>query len=345
MAKKQKIEKIPTEYQKELKDMLGIGYLDRKLDAYSANLFLLRDICWNHSKSAIHHLGYEDPEAIEFYPADDSYRASTSGTKYNINKINIGDPKIQYDFTEAYTNIMRSYSLPSNSFLKAVKYDTAKLEKRFADYNGNHPYRDMKTFIFVKIDIMARAKNGVYLGSGGMLSGYRNKMMGEFILTEIELKLIYDFYDIYELKILDSYVFRCRKFMLADYFERLDNVKKNPRTIQFYKPMRNKIYGQISKLELSEFDRSLLRPDDPRKKFPIRNRAFGSAVTAIFRDKFVRYEQKYVNSEFTLWDIRTDELYFTKEVPEFERLIPVGIVKKKTGIISESDFKKNNNSK
>lgn len=338
MVKKQTAEKIPTEYQKELKEALGIGYLDRKLDAYSANLFLLRDICWNQPKSAIHHLGYEDPEAIEFYPADDSFRASTSGTKYNINKIKVGDSKIQYDFTEAYTNIMRSYSLPSNSYLGHVTYDREKLETRLNSYTGNHPYRDMKTFLFVRVDITARAKNGVYLGDGGMLADYRNKMIGEFTLTEIELKLIYDFYDVYDLTVIESHVFRCRKNMLADYFERLDKTKENARILQFYKPMRNKIFGQISKLELSAFDKGLLRPDDPKKAFPIRNRAFGSAVTGIFRDKMARYEQKYVDSEYNLFDIRTDALYFTKEVPEFERLVPVGIVKKKTGIIMEDDL-------
>lgn len=335
-------EKIPEEYQQELKDTLGIGYMKRAMDAYSANLYTLRDICWNNKKSPIHHLGYEDPEAIPFYPIGDSSRASTSGTKYNIDKISFGDKKVQYDFTEAYTNIMRAYSLPTNSYLAHVKYDREKIEKRLSGYTGNHPYRDMKTFIFVKIDIKARVKEGTYLGDYGMIADYRDYLDGIWTLTEIELKLIYDFYNILDLVVLDTYTFRCEKNMLAEYFSRIDKLKENKRTLKFYKQMRNLLYGQINKFELSPFDEKFLDYDDPKRNFPIRNRAFGSAVLAIFRDKMARYEQKYVNSEYNLWDIRTDALYFTKEVPEFEKLVPLGIVKKYVGIITEDDFKKTN---
>lgn len=332
-------EKIPEEYQQELKEVLGIGYMKKSMDSYSAILYTLRDICWNNKKSAIHRLGYEDPEAIPFYPIGDSSRASTSGTKYNMDKINIGDKKVQYDFVEAYPSIMRAYSMPTNSYLGHLTYDREKLEKRLFGYTGNHPYRDMKTFLFLKVEINARAKEGFYLGHNSQMSEYREKLDGVWTLTEIELKLIYDFYDVYDLIVLKTHAFRCEKNLLIDYFDRIDKLKKNPRTLKFYKEMRNTAYGIINKLELKKFDESLLVPDDPRKKFPVRNRAYGSALTGIFRDKMVRYEQKYVNSEYGLWDIRTDALFFTKEVPEFEQLVPVGVVKKKTGIITEADFK------
>ena len=52
-------------------------------------------------------------------------------------------------------------------------------------------------------------------------------------------------------------------------------------------------------------------------------------VAGVFRDRMVRYEQKYVHSAYGLLKIRTDGLYFRSEVPEFEELYKLGVVKKK----------------
>lgn len=333
---------IPEESQEEIKRILQLEYLTRaKLDAYNGNLYLLRDIFRNQKKSKIHRLGWKDPKEIPFYPtAGAGFVASTSGSQYNIDQIIVGKEKIEYDFSEAYTNIMRSYYLPSNTFLSSIKYDCQKIKKRFAEYHKTRPYRELKTFIFMTVDIKAIANESTYTEWGGMLANYTRFLTGIITVSEIELKLIYDFYEIKQLVVLDSFVFQTCKGMLDDYFSRIDKLKNNELTNKYYKGMRNKIYGTIGKLEMTAADRKFQFPDDMpgNPKFAPYNRAFSAMVAGVFRDRIARYEQKYVNSEYGLINIRTDGLYFRKEVPEFEKLHAAGVVKKKIHVITEEDL-------
>lgn len=319
--------------QEKLKQALGLEYLTRaKLDSYTANLYLLKDIWKNNRKSEIHNLGFEDPAEIPFYPVGDSYKASTSGSKYNHELIIENEMMIEYDFSEAYTNIMRTYYLPSNTYLDKVKYTTDKMESRLLSYPDKQPYREMKTFTFFKVDISAVAKDGTYTEWGSMFSSYTQFMTGVMVFSEVELKLIYDFYDIKKIELLENYTFRCKQGLLNDYFERIDELKlqDDEGLLRIYKQMRNKIYGTIGKTGLNA-------ADEKNFKFPIYNRAFSSMVAGVFRDRIARYEQKYVNSDYGLIMIKTDGLYFRKEVPEFENLYEKGIVKRKVHVISSDD--------
>lgn len=323
-----------TEKQKQselLKESLGLTYLTRAtLDPYSANKYLLKDIWKNNKKSQIHNLGWDDPKEIPFYPDGDAYRAATSGSQYNKNFLVVGQKMIEYDFNEAYTNIMRTYALPSNTFLTNASFDREKIEKRFAEYDPKHPFRKLSTFVFLTVEIIAEAKPDTYTEWGSAFYNYSKTMYGQYTLSEVELKLILDFYDVKKLEVVDSYVFRNRQGLLEDYFQRVDVLKERPETVKLYKAMRNKIYGTIGAVQLKKVDEKIF-------KFPIYNRAFSSAVAGIFRDRMSRYEQKYVNSEYGLVMIKTDGIYFVKEVPEFELFTKAGIVKKKIHVINEDD--------
>lgn len=330
----------------ELKKVLHMTYLTRaKLEPFNANKYLLKDI-WKNStkKSGIHSLGWERPENIPFYPGGEknpeSYRASTSGGKYNSERIVVGEKVVEYDFNEAYTNILRNYALPSNTFLPNAKFDTEKIKNRLAEYDRPHPYRELKTFVFVECYIWASAKEGTFVGASNsrssMLEVYGRSFDGtqeidrKMIVSEIELKLIFDFYDVKEFLVYGTYTFRTKKDLLKEYFERVAPLKENELTKKAYKAMRNKLYGQISALKLGKIDENIFQ-------FPMYNRAIGAFVTGVFREKMVRYEQKYVNSEYGLIMIKTDGLYFLKEVPEFEKLYKAGVVKKKEHVITEED--------
>lgn len=347
--------------QSEIKRILKLEYLNRaKLDAYSSNLYLLKDLYVNSrsKKDGIRHLGYERPEDIPFFPEGFSYRAATSGSKYNEELLVLQETMVEYDFSEAYTNIMRTYALPSNTYLPSVSFDKEKLVQRFDAYNKmKHPYRDMKTFLFFKIKISAIGYDETYTEWGSAFQDYTKYLQDEITISEIELKLIFDHYAIIELEVLETYGFRCRKGLLNEYFERLDPLKQSPdkEIGDLYKGMRNKLYGTIGKRELSQhesrildlpdyyleekgIDRATLRNE--QSITPIFNRAFSSAVAGIFRDRIARLEQKYVKSEYGLVLIRTDGLYFRKEVPEFEKWVAAGIVKKKVHTITD-DYIKN----
>lgn len=329
--------KIPEQHQQQLKELLGLEYLTRaKLDAYNANLYLMRDIVVNQKKSKIHKLGWEDPKAIPFYPMGDSYRAPTAGAKYNTEVVALGEKMIEYDFKEAFPTIMRSHKLPSNTFLKNVSYDREKLEKRFSEYSEKQPYKNLSTFSFVTVEITATAKENTYTEYGSAFDRYRKNFMQTITLSEIELKLIYDFYDIKKLNVLETYTFRTQEGLLEDYFSRIEKVKEagnsNPEMLKNYKKMRNKAYGVVGKLKLSELDKRVF-------KIPIYNRAYSAMVAGVFRDVMARYEQKYVNTEYGLLMIKTDGIYFKNEVPEFEKLAQVGMVRKHIHTITENSFK------
>ena len=354
-------------FQKKVKTMLGLTYLTRaKLDGFNGNHYILKDIYVNSTKntSQIHYLGWDDPQKIPFYPDTDSYRGATSGSKYNKELLVPNERMIEYDFAEAYTNIMRNYKLPSNVYLENVRFDKEKLLERLVSYDkpqpykelstfvfvkvaieaiakestytafGSHfqPYKELSTFVFVKVAIEAIAKESTYTAFGSHFQQYRKNLSRTLTVTEIELKLIMDFYDVKALEILETYTFRTRKGLLEDYFEKIDRLKEDEETKFFYKMLRNKIYGTIGKRELSTHEAKIF-------KFPMYNRAFSSMVAGVFRDRIARYEQKYVNSEYGLVLIKTDGLYFKKEVPEFEALNKKGIVKKKVHVITDHDVK------
>lgn len=334
MTGKKKEVKKETEAEKELKKVLGLQWVTRtRLEAYNANQYLFRDICHNQPKSDItRYLGWDDPAKIPYYPMPgEGYKGATSGSDYNIELMIPGEQKIEYDFREAYTNIARRYALPSNTFLNHVKYDREKIEQRFAEYPKKLPYANMSTFAFLDVEISAIAKEDTYTKWGSHFQNYTEAMyQARMHVTEIELKLIYDYYDIKELIIHDSFVFRCRKNLLADYFNRIDLLKDNELTQQYYKAMRNKAVGLIGKTKLQTIDEKAF-------KYPFYNRAFSAMVYGVFRDVIARYEQKYVYSPYVLLKIKTDGLYFLKEVPEFEKLHQLGIVKKKVSLITEED--------
>lgn len=322
-------------FQYKLKSALGLTYLTRaRLDGFNANHYILKDIWKNTTKtsSQFHFLGYDDPELIPFYPESDSYRAATSGSKYNKELLVIGEKLIEYDFTEAYTNIMRNYKLPSNIYLANVKMDKEKLLERLSKYDAAQPYRNLSTFMFVEVYIEAFANENTYTTYGSHFAQYGKVIARSMTITEIELKMILDFYDVKALEVINCHTFRCRQGMLDDYFEKIDVLKEDEETLFFYKMLRNKIYGTIGKLKLNPQEANIF-------KFPMYNRAFSSMVSAVFRDRIARYEQKYVFSEYGLVLIKTDGLYFRKEVPEFERLYQKGIVKKKEHIINEEHLK------
>lgn len=334
MATKEDKKIVSDDLQSELKKALGLEYLTKKnLDAYNANLFLLKDIWKNNKKSTVKYLGWEDPQNIPYFPEGSAFKASSSLSKYNTNQLVFGAEMIEYDFSEAYTNIMRNYALPSNTYLKN-KPDTDKVLARMCNYEKKHPYRELSTFWFIQMDIEAIKKETTHAAEGSMFSIYGDVLSARnLILSEIELKLIFDFYNVKKLEVKDGHMFRTRKGMLNEYFERLDRIKdleifKEAKT---YKKMRNKLYGQIGKFELGAYGEKVFR-------FPIYNRAFSSMVAAVFRDVMIRYEQKYVNSEYGLLFIRTDGIYFKKEVPEFETLAAAGVVKKKIHTIGDAEF-------
>lgn len=322
-------------FQTKVKTMLGLTYLTRaKLDGFNGNHYILKDIYVNSTKntSQIHYLGWDDPQKIPFYPDTDSYRGATSGSKYNKELLVPNERMIEYDFAEAYTNIMRNYKLPSNVYLENVRFDKEKLLERLASYDKPQPHKELSTFVFVKVAIEAIAKESTYTAFGSHFQQYRKNLSRTLTVTEIELKLIMDFYDVKALEILETYTFRTRKGLLEDYFEKIDRLKEDEETKFFYKMLRNKIYGTIGKRELSTHEAKIF-------KFPMYNRAFSSMVAGVFRDRIARYEQKYVDSEYGLVLIKTDGLYFKKEVPEFEALNKKGIVKKKVHVITDHDVK------
>lgn len=322
------------EFQKKIKTILGLTYLTRaRLDGFNSNHYILKDI-WKNTKknnSQFHFLGWDDPKNIPFYPSNDSYRATTSGSIYNRELIAMNEMMIEYDFNEAYTNIMRKYKLPSNVYLENVKMTKEKVLERLSRYDRPHPYRDLDTFIFLKVEIQGYAREDTYIDDSHF-SYYTKNLSQTLTITEIELKLIMDFYDIKKLNVLETYTFRCRQGMLDDYFKKIDPLKEDEETLFFYKMLRNKVYGTIGKGKLSDHESKIFR-------FPMYNRAFASATVGIFRDRMIRYEQKYVNSEYGLIMIKTDGIYFKKEVPEFEALYRKGIVKRNVHVITMDHFK------
>lgn len=328
-----------------LKKLLHMEYLTKRaIDSYSAIFYLLKDI-WRNSRSKkapIFSLGYETPKSIPFYPGgngkfDKSYLGPTSGTQYNDDLIVNGDQMVEYDIRQAYTSVMRSYALPSNKLFDGVKMTTEKLEKRFADYESKrHPYRDLKTLAFIDCKIAARAKPDTYLGRGAMLqTNYGNSLMSSnLIVSEIELKAIFDFYDVMSFSVNDSFVFQTKKGLLQDYFDRIEVIRVYAEAagdqllLDAYKDMRNKVYGAVGRVELLENSGSVF-------KFPMYNRAFSSMVSGVVRDTMLRYEQKYVNSEYGLIMIKTDGIYFKNEVPEFNRAVELGAFRRHDHLIDK----------
>jgi len=316
--------------QKKIRDALGLWVSKRKLDSFSSMKWLLKDIYDKRkTKTDLRYLGWEDPALAPFYLEE--YRAPTSHSRYNLELIKAGDKKIEYDFAQAYTVIMMNYKLPSNTYLKNVKWDTEKvIRDRIFSYKEKKPYADLDTFMIFEVELKGKAKKGTYAHpkAQGMLSRYGNNLniIGK-PLTEIELKILVDYYDIERFVVLDSHVFKCRRGMLAEYFERIEPLKTEPELQKLYKHMRTKVYGLIGQQKLSDSDKGFFNQ-------PIYNRIFSAMVAGAFRDIMVRYEQKYVDSPYGLIAIVTDGIYFKTEVPEFERLLKTGAVKKKEHIIT-----------
>lgn len=315
-----------------LKELLNMKYLTRaKLDPYNANKYLLKDIWKNNKKSGIHFLGWDDPEKIPFYPQGDSFRAPTSGGRYNDDLLIVGNDMVEYDFNEAYTTILRNYPLPSNTYLAHAKFTTEKIIDRLAEYDKPHPYRDLKTFVFVDFYMEAFAKPETFISPyGSNLVNYGKTIASRMTTTEVELKLIFDFYDVKAFEVMETHTFKMRSGMLDDYFARIEPLKGDEIAGGAYKFMRNKVFGQISATEHKGADAKIFN-------FPMYNRAAGAFVTGVFRDRMTRFEQKYVNDEdYKLLLMRTDALYFNKEVPYFEALTQRGITKRVDETITES---------
>lgn len=317
--------------QIKIRKMLKLEWVTkRKLDEFSAMKYLLREIYEKNKKSGIEKIGWEAPDLIPFNPTGFAYKASTSGSFYNLKLIRANETKYEYDFVEAYTTIMRNYLLPSNTYLKAVKIDTEKALKRIREYYPEkRPYAELQTFTFYKIEIDMRAKDSTFAdpNSQSMLSDYGEMFNDEITVSEIELKLLFDFYDVKNFKVLDNHTFKCKKGMLDEYFNRIEPLQHDPDTLKLYKRMRNKVYGTIGQKRFVEGEASFFNQ-------PFYNRAFSAMVAGVFRDRMVRYEQKYVHSPYGLIDIRTDAFFFRKEVPEFEKFVELGIMKKKVHTIT-----------
>jgi hypothetical protein len=322
-------------FQSKIKELLNMTYLTKaKLDPFSANMYLLKDILKNNQKTTLTNLGWENPTDIPFNPDGLSYQGPTSGSRYNQDKINFGDKKVMYDFNAFFASIMRNYSLPSNTFLSSVKMTHDKIIDRLDSYASRYPYKNLKTFVFVKIDIHAAAKPGVHIDTGSMLYGWTKVIYQKnIVISEIELKIICDYYDVKDLKIIDSYVFRCRNDLFVDYFDRIDILASDSDqdVVKFHKGMRNRLYGLVGKHRLTDAQANVF-------SIPIYNRACASFVGAVARDIMLRLEQKYVNSEYDMFMIKTDGIYFKREVPEFEKLLQAGVVKKEVSTIDNDDI-------
>ncbi|HAQ6379969.1 TPA: hypothetical protein LTU30_002916 [Enterococcus faecium] len=327
------------EMQNKIKRLVGLGWMTRgKLDSFSTIKYLLMDIYRQNKKTGIHFLGYDKPEDAPFFVPSSAYRASTSGSMYNLDLFEEGAKMIEYDFNEAYSRIMRNYPLPSNTYLKA-KYNTDQAILRAINRPKVRPYENLKTYMFFLVNFEGTAKEGTYANpkSQSMFADYGEnpKTANEPIwLSEIELTLILDYYDIKEMEVLDSHTFLTKKGLLKEYFERIEPLKTDPDTLKLYKNLRTKVFGAIGQKSLREGETNTF------DKYSMYNRAYSSMVAGVFRDRMVRYEQKYVHSAYGLLKIRTDGLYFRSEVPEFEELYKLGVVKKKVHTISKEEVEK-----
>lgn len=324
------------EMQNKIKKLTGLGWMTKgKLDSFSTIKYLLMDIYRKNKKTGVHFLGYDRPEDAPFFVPGSAYRAPTSSSLYNLDLFEVGEKIVEYDFNEAYTVIMKNYYLPSNTYLKFIKYDTEKTLDRIQSHTGKRPYAELKTYSFFWVIFKGTAKKGTYANpkSQSMLADYgENPLFTEPVwLSEIELKILFDFYDIEDFVVVDSHTYKCKQGLLKEYFERIEPLKTDPDTLKLYKNLRTKVFGaigqkQINAGEAGKFD-----------KYSMYNRAFSSMVAGVFRDRMLRYEQKYVNSPYGLIRIKTDGLYFREEVPEFEHLYELGVVKKKVHSISQEE--------
>lgn len=328
-----KVDKILSDkdVQFEFKELLQLKHIDKKLDAYTAIKFLLKDIYYKNKKSDIAKLGWNRPEDIPFYPKESSFRTATSGTFYNPKLIVAGRKTVEYDFIRAYTQLMEKISLPYQTILN-VKNTNDKVLNRLNSYTGKAtPYSDLKTFMFFQVDMIGIKKPNTYISYGNFSYGEELNIKKTW-LTEIEVKLIMDFYEVEYFNVRDSYTFKCKKGLLNDYFDRIEPLRYNPKFEKIYKAMRTTIFGIIGQ-------KKLRKGEENSANVPFYNRAYASMVVGVFRDRIIRYEQKYVHSEYGLWQIKLDGLYFMQEVPLFEKLLANGFVTKKIHTITEDEEK------
>lgn len=323
------------EMQSKIKQLVGLGWMSKgKLDYFSTIKYLLMDIHRKNKKTGVHFLGFDTPEEQPFLVPTSAYRASTSSSIYNPNLIEAGKTKIEYDFNEAYSVIMRNYPLPSNTVLN-VKYDTDKALDRIIVRPDHRAYVDLNTYSIFLVTFSGKAKKGTYADPDGqgMLADYgMNPITPKPIwISEIELKILIDFYELETLNVLSSYTYLCKKGLLKEYFERIEPLKTDPDTLKLYKSLRTRIFGAIGQKTLNKGEKDVFN------KYQMYNRAYSSMVAGVFRDQMVRYEQKYVDSEYGLIQIKTDGLYFREPVPEFENLYRKGVVKKKVHTITQED--------
>ncbi|MCH0195925.1 hypothetical protein KEL57_08350, partial [Enterococcus faecium] len=90
------------EMQNKIKRLVGLGWMTRgKLDSFSTIKYLLMDIYRQNKQTGIHFLGYDKPEDAPFFVPSSAYRASTSGSMYNLDLFEEGAKMIEYDFNEA----------------------------------------------------------------------------------------------------------------------------------------------------------------------------------------------------------------------------------------------------
>lgn len=323
--------------QDNLKKAAGLTFLTkRKLDPYSTMRWVIKDIFEQRkTKTDLRYIGWCNPKDLPI-PGGLEFNAATSGSYYNIDLYKLGEKIIEYDFNQAYTNIMKNYSLPTNTYLKHIKHGEKKVADRFDAYNAHDfEYSNLSTFMILDVDLEGYACEWTYAetDSQGMLKDYgRELKLVNHRLTEIELKLLIDHYHITRFVVYETFLFKCKKGMLDEYFKRIEPISEYPELSKVYKRLRTSIFGYIGQRELKKGDEGFFDQ-------PIYNRVYSAMVAGAFRDKMVRYEQKYVHSEYGLMYIVADGIYFKKEVPELEELVSEGVLKKNVKKISEKTMK------
>lgn len=380
---REQLYKDDEELQIEICRSLGL-VPSRKYDHRNTCLYVCRKIFQQaNGKTPFLKLGWRSPDDMPNY---ETIRMASIGTssfsRYNNDLFENSPKRIEYDFVQAYKQIITRFFLPTNVILeKAYKGETAeeRTEKllrhlqpilEMGDRNKNDfvvspfkPSEDKKflgTFTFVRCEIKGgRPKKETFIGdddnsSNALLSGKRTVhnqllfgkvLLGEYYLSEVEIKQIYDYYDIdlfdiRQFKVLDTFTFKTAMGIADEYYNEIQKIKEinHPLADRFYKDVRNYFHGFIgsNKGDVKNYTKTMFGKDNikdlsARKEAldnaGVFNKAYQNALYSIWRDLLLRYEQKYVNNG--LLAIKTDALIFDREIPEFEALARAGVVRKK----------------
>ncbi|MGG5368382.1 hypothetical protein [Enterococcus sp. DIV0240a] len=380
---RERLYKDDEELQLKISRTLGFAP-SRKYDHRNTCLYICRKIFQEaNSNTAFLKLGWRAPEDMPEY---ETIRMASVGTssfsRYNNDLFEQNNQRIEYDFVQAYKQIITRFFLPTNVFLeKAYKAETAeeKTEKFLrhmqplfettdltskgfvvSPFKPTEDKKFLNTFTFLRCEIRGgRPKEETFIGnddnsSNALLSGKRTvhnqllfgkSLIGEYYLSEVEIKQIHDYYnidlyDIRQFKVLDTYTFRTAMGVADEYYNEIEKIKEidHPLAERFYKDVRNYFHGFVgsNKGDVKNYTKTMFGKDNI-KDLKARSKALGNAgvfskayqnaLYSIWRDLLLRYEQKYVNQG--LLAIKTDALVFDREIPEFEALTRAGVVRKK----------------